>query len=108
MADTLPNIVATLVVTSPEDGNEQEVKIVSIHEIYKEDRCQPLINYLEHGKLPSESRHKIEVHRRALHFLSHKGTLYQCSFLSLCLRYVDDKERKQVMEETHANVCSVH
>jgi len=77
MSDTLANLAATLaqgaketiiilvygqwVVTSPKDGDEEEVKTVSIYEIDKDDWRQPLINYLEHEKFPSESGHKIEV-----------------------------------------------
>jgi len=49
------------VVTSPKDRCEEEVKIVFIYEMEKEELCHPLINYLEHRKLRSESRHKIEV-----------------------------------------------
>jgi len=77
MADVLANLASNLalrveesitipvcgqwVVTSPEDGDGEEVKTVSVHELDEEDWHQPLINYLEHRKWPSESRHKIEV-----------------------------------------------
>jgi len=42
------------VITSPEDGDKEEVKTVCIYEIDEEDWRQPLINYFEHGKLLSE------------------------------------------------------
>ena len=57
-------------VTSPQDGCEQNVKIVFVYEIDK-----PLIDYLEHGKLLSELRHKIKIQLGASRFLYFKGTL---------------------------------
>jgi len=77
MANTLANLAATLalgveesitipdygqwVVTPPVDRGVEEVKIASVYEIDNEDWHQPLIDYFEHGKLPSESRRKTEV-----------------------------------------------
>jgi len=77
MANALVNLAATLapgveesitvpiyglwVVTPSVDKSVEEVKTVSIYEIHKEDWSQPLIDYLEHGRLPSESRHKTEI-----------------------------------------------
>jgi len=79
MADALANLVTTLalgaeesitipvcgqwVVTSLLNEGVKEVEIVSVYDIGEEDWRQPLINYLEHGKLPSESRRKIKVER---------------------------------------------
>jgi len=39
------------VITSPENGCENEVKIVSVYEINKEDWQQLLIDYLEPKKI---------------------------------------------------------
>ncbi|KAM2605568.1 hypothetical protein TB2_034360 [Malus domestica] len=41
---------------------------------------QPLINYLEHGKLPDDLRHRSEIRRRVPRFLYYKETLYRRSF----------------------------
>jgi len=92
MANVLANLTATLalraeesitvlvcgqwVVITPGDGDEEEVKIVSVYEIDEDDWRQLLIDYLEHRKLPSELRHKTKVKQRASHFLYYKGTLY--------------------------------
>ena len=38
-----------------------EANVVSVLEIEEEDWRQPLIDYLQHGKLPSDLRHKAEV-----------------------------------------------
>ena len=86
----------------------EEVKTVSVYEVDEEDWHQPLIDYLEHGRLPSELRHKTEIQRRASRFLYYKGTLYRCSFLGLWLRCLDNEEGKQVMEEAHAGVCRAY
>ena len=119
MANALANLIATLVLGAkescterligrPKDSNEEEVKLVSVYEIDEEDQCQPLINYLEHRKLRSQSRHKTEAQWGPSRFLYYKGTLYRSSFLSLWLQCPDNEERKQVMEEAHASVCGVH
>jgi len=77
MVDALANLAATLalgaeesitipvcgqwIVTSLEDGDEEEVKTVFVNEINEEDWRQSLIDYLKHEELSSELRHKIEV-----------------------------------------------
>jgi len=43
---------------SQEDGDEEEVKAVSVYEIDEKDWRQPLIDYLKHEKLLSKLRHK--------------------------------------------------
>jgi len=72
------------------------------------DWRQLLIDYLEHRRLPSESRHKTEIQVRASRFLYYNGTLYRRSFLRLWLRCLDNEEGKQVMEEAHTVVCGAH
>jgi len=92
MADALANFAATLalgaeesitipvcgqwIITSLEDGDAKEVKTVSGYEIDEKDYRQLLIDYLEHGKLSSELKHKTKVQQRASRFLYYKGTLY--------------------------------
>ena len=110
MANVLANLAATLalgaeesitipvcgqwVVTPLVDGGVEEVKTVSVYEIGKENWCQPLIDYLKYGKLPSEPRCKTKVQWRASRFLYYMWTLDRRSFLSLCLRCLDKKEGK--------------
>jgi len=92
IADALTNLAAALalgteesitipicvqrVITPPVDEGVENIKIVSVYKIDEEDWSQPLIDYLEHRKLPSESRRKTEIEWRASHFLYYKGTLY--------------------------------
>ena len=120
MVDALANLAATLalrveesitisvyaqcVITPLVDGGVEEVKTVSIYEIDEEDWHQPLIDYLEHRRLSSESRRTTELQRRSSRFLYYKGTFYRRSFLGLCLQWLDNKEGKKVMEEAHASV----
>ena len=40
---------------------KEEVNVTSIFTIDSEDWQQPLIDYLEHGKLPDELRHRTEI-----------------------------------------------
>ena len=92
MFDALANLAATLalgeeesiiipacgqwLITSLEDRDEEEFKTISAYKTDAEDWHQPLIDHLEHGKLPSELRHKTEVQLRASCFLYYKGTMY--------------------------------
>ncbi|KAB5516355.1 hypothetical protein DKX38_027003 [Salix brachista] len=85
-ADALANLASTLASCSEEikvlvcqrwvvpplshDIEEKEqVGVVSVYEIEREDSRQPLIDYLRHGKLPKDLRHKTEVRRRASPFI---------------------------------------
>jgi len=110
MVDTFANLAATLalwvkesitilvcgqwIVTPPKDGDVEELKTVSVCEIDEEGWRQPLIDYLEHRKLPSELRCKTEVQWRRSRFLYYKGALYRRSFLGLWFRCLDSKEGK--------------
>ena len=92
MVDALANLVATLVlgaeedmtilvcskwvVTSSEDEFMKEVGAISVYEVKKEDWRQSLIDYLKHGKLPSDMRRKMEIQRSASCFVYYNETLY--------------------------------
>ncbi|KMT11045.1 hypothetical protein BVRB_5g111360 [Beta vulgaris subsp. vulgaris] len=121
MADALANLAATLalgaeesmsvpvcnrwVVTPLEDGIEEGANAVSVYEVNVNDWRQPLIDYLEHGKLPSDPKHKTEIRRRAPRFIYYKGTLYRRSFLGTWLRCLGDEEAIKTLEEAHSGVC---
>jgi len=77
MADALANLTATLALRAKESMNipvcnrwvvtplveefDEEVNAVSAQEVKEEDWCQPLIDYLQHGKLPNDLKHKTEI-----------------------------------------------
>ncbi|KAI5343511.1 hypothetical protein L3X38_011387 [Prunus dulcis] len=85
MVDALANLAATLVLTKDEVVNlpvcqrwvvplalgasQEGVNFISVLSIDVDDWRQTLIDYLEHGKLPDESRHRSEVRRRAPQFI---------------------------------------
>ena len=101
MADALASLVATLspgaeegttipvcscwVVPPDDEDSDEDVNMICILEIDTEDWRQPIIEYLEHGKLPSDLRHKTEIQRRASSFLYYNGTLYRRYLLGLWL-----------------------
>ena len=64
------------VVIPLDDGCKEEVKAVSVYKIDKEDWHEPLTDNLDHKKLPSELRRKIEAQQRALRCLHYKGAIY--------------------------------
>jgi len=70
----------------------QEINVAYVYEVEKEDWHQPLIDYLNHRKLPNDVRHKMKIQRRASCFLYYNGTLYGSSFLCFWLRYSGKKE----------------
>ncbi|KAL2944011.1 Gypsy retrotransposon integrase-like protein 1 [Bienertia sinuspersici] len=124
VADALANLAATLalgaedylsvpvcnrwVVTPPEFGTEEATNAVSVYEISEEDWRQPLIDYLEHGKLPDDVKHRMEIRRRAARFIHYKGTLYKRSFLATWWRCLGEEKAQKVMEEAHSGVCGAH
>ncbi|KAB5519123.1 hypothetical protein DKX38_023442 [Salix brachista] len=120
-ADALANLASTLASCSEEinvpvcqrwvvpplshDIKEKEqVGVVSVYEIEKEDWRQPLIDYLRHGKLPNDLRHKTEVRRRASRFIYFQGTLYRRSFEGIFLRCLGEEEATKALEETHSGI----
>ncbi|KAM2695544.1 hypothetical protein EV1_040028 [Malus domestica] len=54
--------------------------VISVLPVAAEEWRRPLIEYLEHGKLPNDPRHRSEIRRRAPRFLYYKGTLYRPFF----------------------------
>uniref|UniRef100_A0A803LJ33 RNase H type-1 domain-containing protein n=1 Tax=Chenopodium quinoa TaxID=63459 RepID=A0A803LJ33_CHEQI len=100
MADALAGLAATLAlvaeetmfmpvcnrwVVAPEeyeveDDEIEEVDMITVCQIDKEDWRQPIIDYLDHQKLPNDPRHRTEFRRRASRFVLFKGTLYRRSF----------------------------
>jgi ribonuclease HI len=124
-ADALANLASTLASCSEEikvhvcqrwvvpplnhDIEEKEqVGVVSVYEIEREDWRQPLIDYLRHGKLPKDLRHKTEVRRRASRFIYFQGTLYRRSFDGVFLRCLGEEEATKALEETHSGICGAH
>ncbi|KAM1676272.1 hypothetical protein ACFX2K_042116 [Malus domestica] len=73
-----------------------------------EEWKQPLIDYLEHGKLSDDLRHRSEIRRRVPHFLYYKETLYRRSFEWVLLRCLGEEEVDQAMEKSHSGVCGAH
>ncbi|XP_019235995.1 PREDICTED: uncharacterized protein LOC109216306 [Nicotiana attenuata] len=80
----------------------------SVRVIEEEDWRQPLIEYLEHGKLPEDPRQRTNIKRRAPRFIFYKGILFRRSFEGLFLRCLDKEEARQAMEEAHSGSCGAH
>ena len=76
--------------------------------VEKEDWRQVIIEYLQHGRLPDDKHHKIEVQQRATQFIYYKDTLFRCSFDGLFLRSLGEEEAKQALGEAHSRICGAH
>ncbi|CAM8912699.1 unnamed protein product [Rhodiola kirilowii] len=126
LADALANLAANLAlgaeetmsipvcnrwVVPPLEENEENMEssnVVYAYEIEREDWRQPIIDFLDHQKLPTDPRHKVEIRRRAPRFIHYKGTLYRRSFLGQWLRCLNEEEAVEVMQEAHAGICGAH
>ncbi|CAM8890588.1 unnamed protein product [Rhodiola kirilowii] len=126
LADVLANLAANLAlgaeetmsipvcnrwVVPPLEENEENMEssnVVYAYEIEREDWRQPIIDFLDHQKLPIDPRHKVEIRRRAPRFIHYKGTLYRRSFLGQWLRCLNEEEAVEVMQEAHAGICGAH
>ena len=87
---------------------KEEVNVTSIFTIDSEDWRQPLIDYLEYGKLPDELRHRTKIRCRAPRFIYYKETLYRRSFDGVLLRCLGGEETNQAIEEAHFGICAAH
>jgi len=101
MADALASLAATLALGVEEgmaiqvrsywvvlsDGEDSEEDINKIYglKIDAKNWRQPIIEYLEHRKLPSDPRQKTEIQGRTPSFLYYNGMLYRHAFLGLWL-----------------------
>jgi len=90
MADALASLAATLALGAKEDmtilvcsswvvppddeDSKEDVNAICAHKIDEEDWSQLIIEYLEHGKLSSDPRHKTKIRWRAPHFLYYNYT----------------------------------
>ncbi|CAM8988403.1 unnamed protein product [Rhodiola kirilowii] len=126
LADALANLAANLAlgaeetmsipvcnhwVVPPLEENEKNIEssnVVYAYEIEREDWRQPIIDFLDHQKLPADPRHKTEIRRRAPRFIHYKGIIYRRSFLGQWLRCLIEEEAVEVMQEAHAGVCGAH
>ncbi|XP_075659273.1 uncharacterized protein LOC142629189 [Castanea sativa] len=97
-ADALANLATTLALSQEEttkvavsqrwvvpsvveeEKEEKQANVISVCLVEKEDWRQTLIEYLQHGRLPDDVRHKTEVRRRAARFIYYKETLFRRSF----------------------------
>ena len=124
MVDPLANLTASLTLLKDETVHvplshkwvlpplpilqQEEVNVTSLFTIDNEDWQQPLIDYLEYGKLLDELRHRTKIRCRAPHFIYYKETLYRRSFDGELLRCLVGEEANQAIEEAHSGICGVH
>ncbi|XP_074301232.1 uncharacterized protein LOC141632598 [Silene latifolia] len=125
LADALANLAATLalgaeesmkvtvcnrwVVSSLEgEENVDTTNMICVYTADEDDWRQPIIDFLDHQKLPDDPRHKVEIRRCAPKFIHYKGTLYRRSFSGQWLRCLSKDEATEAMHETHSGICGDH
>ncbi|XP_074297588.1 uncharacterized protein LOC141628330 [Silene latifolia] len=91
-----------------EEENVDTTNIICVYTA-DEDVCrQPIIDFLDHQKLPDDLRYKVKIRRRAPKFIHYKGTLYRRSFLGQWLRCLSKDEAAEAMNEAHSGICGAH
>ncbi|KAM1159187.1 hypothetical protein ACFX19_032962 [Malus domestica] len=124
MADALANLASSMTLGEDEAADVpicqrwviplatemilDDTNVISVLPVDVEEWRQPLIDYLEYGKLPNDPRHRSEIRRRAPRFLYYKETLYRRSFEEVLLKCLGEEEANQAMEEAHSAVCGAH
>ncbi|XP_022845301.1 uncharacterized protein LOC111368297 [Olea europaea var. sylvestris] len=97
-------VLPSLLPSNLEENNSVEV----VEDEEREDWRQPIIDFLQHQKLPDNPRRKTEIKRHASRFIFYKGTLYRRSFDGVFLRCLSNDEATQVVEESHSRICGAH
>ncbi|XP_074290174.1 uncharacterized protein LOC141616909 [Silene latifolia] len=119
LADALANLAATLALGAEEsmqvpvcnrwvvslleeEENVDTTNMICVYTVDEDDWRQPIIDFLDHQKLPDDPRHKVEIRRRAPKFIHYKGTLYRRSFSGQWLRCLSKDEATEAMHEAHS------
>ncbi|XP_074277586.1 uncharacterized protein LOC141601220 [Silene latifolia] len=122
LADALANLAATLalgaeesmqvpvcnrwaVSVPEEEENVDATNMICVNTADEDDWRQPIIDFLDHKKLPDDPRHKVEIRRRAPKFIHYKGTFYRRSFSGQWLRCLSKDEAAEAMHEAHSGIC---
>ncbi|KAA0043322.1 uncharacterized protein E6C27_scaffold110G002330 [Cucumis melo var. makuwa] len=63
------------------ESQYEEADVISVYAIDEEDWRQPIIDYLKHGKLPTDPRHRAEIRK---------------------------EESTKALEEVHSGICCAH
>ncbi|XP_074307845.1 uncharacterized protein LOC141642801 [Silene latifolia] len=125
LADALANLAATLALGAEEsmkvpvcnrwavsllegEENVDTTNMICVYTADEDDWRQPIIDFLDHQKLPDDLRHKVEIRRRAPKFIHYKGTLYRRSFSGQWLRCLSKDEAAEAMHEAHSGICGAH
>ncbi|GAA0143974.1 hypothetical protein LIER_04534 [Lithospermum erythrorhizon] len=77
---------------SYESSGEDKTLVVGVSESDEEYWRQPLIDYLQYGKLPYENSNKTDVRRWTPHFVYYKETLLKRSFDGVLLQWLEKEE----------------
>ncbi|XP_019240713.1 PREDICTED: uncharacterized protein LOC109220702 [Nicotiana attenuata] len=67
-----------------------------------------IIDYLEHGKFPKDSKSSRALRAKAARYSFKKGQLYRKSFQGPLARCLGASEANYVMREVHEGICSNH
>ncbi|XP_074304558.1 uncharacterized protein LOC141639296 [Silene latifolia] len=125
LADALANLAATLALGAEEsmqvpvcnrwvvsllegEKNVDITNMICVYTVDEDDWRQPIIDFLDHQKLPDDPRHKVEIRRRAPKFIHYKWTLYRRSFSGQWLRCLSKDEATEAMHEAHSGICGAH
>ena len=82
--------------------------IISVLEIETIVGRQPIIEFLQYGRLPQDSKDKKDIIRRAPRFVLLNGVVYRRSLDGVLLRCLSDIESREALNEVHSGTCGSH
>ena len=87
----------------------KEINVVSVFEVKEEANWeQHLIEYIQYGILPTDSKRRVYVKRRALRFTIKNDILYRKAFEGVFLRCLSREEATYILNEVHGGLCGAH
>ncbi|XP_026443575.1 uncharacterized protein LOC113343657 [Papaver somniferum] len=76
----------------------QPAEVCTVEEV---DWRQPYIDFIQHGKLPSDRQATLRIQKKGTCFFMHEGVLYRRSYSNAMLRCMSDQEAMEVMTRPH-------
>ncbi|XP_026458675.1 uncharacterized protein LOC113359219 [Papaver somniferum] len=73
----------------------QPAEVCTAEEVYSR---QPYIDFIQHGKLPSDRQESLKIQKKATRFFMHEGVLHHISYSNAVLRCLSDQEAVEWVE----------
>ena len=75
---------------------------------YSNSRADPIVQYLQHGTVPSDRSEARKLRIRAARYTLIENVLYRRSFTLPYLRFLTPSQANYAMNEVHEGICGAH